>query len=158
MVLPDDPLPDCDAVVSVGHVLSYLSDEAAVEAAFVAAAAALRPRGVFAIDLCDLRYGEAVLRAAENPSKARVDDDWAVIARIAVPRANLFVREITTFIRNDDGAWRRDDERHENVLVDTSQIPALLAPLGLEVAVSPSFGDEELPEGLVTIVGERRAT
>jgi hypothetical protein len=110
---------------------------------------------VFAIDLCDLRYGEAVRRAAENPTKARVGDDWAVIARIAVLRANLFVREITTFIRNEDGAWRRDDERHENVLVDTCQIPALLAPLGLEVTLATSFGDEVLPEGLVAIVGQR---
>jgi len=157
LVLPDDPLPDCDAVVSVGHVLSYLSDEAAVEAALMAAAAALRPRGVFAIDLCDLRWGEAVGRAEENPTKGRVGDDWAVIARISVPRANLFVREITTFVRDADGAWRRDDERHENVLVDTSQVPALLAPLGLEVTVSTSFGDEVHPEGLVAIVGQRSA-
>jgi SAM-dependent methyltransferase len=157
LVLPDDPLPDCDAVVSVGHVLSYLSDEAAVEAALVAAAAALRPRGVFAIDLCDLRWGDAVSRAEENPSKGRVDEDWAVVTRISVPRPNLFVREITTFVRNEDGAWRRDDERHENVLVDTSRIPALLAPLGLDVTVSTSFGDEVHPEGLVAIVGERQA-
>jgi SAM-dependent methyltransferase len=33
LVLPDDPLPACDAVVSVGHVLSYLPDEAAIERA-----------------------------------------------------------------------------------------------------------------------------
>jgi len=157
LVLPDDPLPDCDAVVSVGHVMSYLSDEAAVEAALMAAATALRPRGVFAIDLCDLRWGEAVGRAEENPTKGRVGDDWAVLARISVPRANLFVREITTFVRNSDGSWRRDDERHENVLVDTSQVPTLLAPLGIDVTVSTSFGDEVHPEGLVAIVGQRSA-
>ena len=37
VVLPDDPLPDCDAAVSVGHVLSYLPDESAIERALVAA-------------------------------------------------------------------------------------------------------------------------
>jgi SAM-dependent methyltransferase len=88
LVLPDDPLPDCDAIVSVGHVLSYLPDEASVERALVAAAGALRPGGVFAIDLCDLRWGEA--RQTE-PSRGWVDDDWAIISRFSVPRRNLFV-------------------------------------------------------------------
>lgn len=154
LVLPDDPLPECDAIVSVGHVLSYLPDEASIESALVAAAAALRPRGVFAIDLCDLRYGEG-LPAGE--SKGRVGDDWAIVTRLSRPSANLYVREMTTFIRGEDGSWRRDDERHENVLIDTAQLSALLAQHGLEARVSPSFGDEVLPPGLIAIIGRRRA-
>lgn len=154
LVLPDDPLPDCDAIVSVGHVLSYLADEAAVERALVAAAAALRPGGVFAVDLCDLRWGTA--RRAQ-PSQGWVADRWAIVTRFSVPRRNRYVREMTTFLREDDGTWRRADERHENVLMDTSQVPGLLAPHGLEVRVSGSFGDEVLPEGLVAIVGRRTA-
>jgi hypothetical protein len=84
-----------------------------------------------------------------------VGDDWAIVARFSVPRPNLFIREMTTFLRDEDGTWRRDDERHENVLVDTSAVPALLARHGLEARVSTSFGDETLPVGLVTIVGRR---
>ena len=57
LVLPDDPLPEVDAIVSVGHVLNYLADEAAVERALVAIAGALRPAGLLAVDLCDLRWG-----------------------------------------------------------------------------------------------------
>lgn len=83
-------------------------------------------------------------------------EDWAVVTRFDLPLPNRFVREITTFLRQEDGRWRRDDERHENVLLDTARVPALLAPLGLEVAVRESFGDEELPEGLVAIVGRRK--
>jgi hypothetical protein len=109
---------------------------------------------VLAIDLCDLRYGEA-RRSGE--SVGRVGDDWAVVARNSVPRSNLFVREITTFLRDEDGTWRRDDERHENVLVDTSRLPGFLAGHGLDVRVAPSFGDEALPGGLVAIVGRRPA-
>jgi SAM-dependent methyltransferase len=154
LVLPDDPLPECDAIVSAGHVLSYLPDEAAVERALAAAAASLRPGGVFAIDLCDLRWG-AARRSQE--SLGRVGDDWAIIARFSVPRPDLFVREMTTFLRNEDGTWRRDDERHENVLIDTSRLPGFLAGHGLDVRVAPSFGDEALPEGLVAIVGRRPA-
>jgi SAM-dependent methyltransferase len=153
LVLPDAPLPECDAVVSIGHVLSYLPDEAAVERALVAVAGALRPGGLLAIDLCDLAWGRVRL---EPPNSGRVGDDWAIIAAFSVPEPNRFVREMTTFIREEDGTWRRDDERHDNVLLDTSRVPALLAEHGVSAAIGASFGTEELPEGLVTIVGRKR--
>jgi SAM-dependent methyltransferase len=152
LVLPEDPLPECDAVVSVGHVLSYLADESAVERALAAVAEALRPGGVLALDLCDLRYGE--LRRGD-PSSSRIADDWAIVTRFSLPSPNLFVREIAAFLRNEDGTWRRDDERHENVLVDTAAVPALLAEHGVQARVSESFGDEKLPDGLVAIVGRK---
>jgi SAM-dependent methyltransferase len=41
LTLPDDPIPAADAIVSVGHVLDYLPDAAAIERALVAIAAAL---------------------------------------------------------------------------------------------------------------------
>jgi SAM-dependent methyltransferase len=154
LVLPDDPVAECDAVVSIGHVLSYLPDEAALDRALAALARALRPSGVLAIDLCELRWG-TVRRDAANYS--RVEDDWAIVTRFSAPRPERFVREITTSLRNDDGSWRRDDERHENVLADTSRIPALLAAEGIVAEVRPSFGDEQLTDGLVAIVGSRRA-
>ena len=150
--LPNDPLPDCDAVVSVGHVLSYLPSERLLKAALVAAAKALRPGGLLAIDLLDLRYGDD-LRADET--RGRVGDEWAVVVKLSRPDERLYVREITTFVESADGSWRRDDERHENVLVDTARIPAFLATLGLEARVEDSFGEEELPPGLVAIVGSR---
>jgi SAM-dependent methyltransferase len=152
LVLPDDPLPECDAVVSVGHVLSYLSDEAAVDRTLAASAHALRPSGVLALDLCDLRYGE--LRRDE-PNSSRIADDWAIVTHFSLPRPNLFVREIAAFLRSEDGTWRRNDERHENVLVDTSAVPALLAEHGVQARVRASFGNEELPVGLVAIVGRK---
>ncbi len=108
LVLPDDPLPRADAVVAIGHVLNYLSDEAAVARAADAMAGALRPGGVLA------------------------------------------------FVRNQDGCWRRDDERHDNVLVDASQIVGLLRSRGVDVVLGTSFGVEELPTGLVTVVGSAR--
>ncbi|MBO0732268.1 MAG: class I SAM-dependent methyltransferase, partial [Acidimicrobiaceae bacterium] len=42
LTLPSDPIPEADAIVSVGHVLSYLPDEAAIDQALVAAARAIR--------------------------------------------------------------------------------------------------------------------
>jgi SAM-dependent methyltransferase len=150
--LPDDPVPECDAVVSVGHVLSYLPNESALEAALVAAANSLRAGGVLAIDLLDLRYGDDM---PVDETRGRVGDDWAVVVKLSRPHERLYVREMTTFIRNEDGTWRRDDERHENVLVETTRIPAFLAKHGLDARVAESFGDEELPPGLAAIVGNR---
>jgi SAM-dependent methyltransferase len=152
LVLPDDPLPECDAVVSVGHVLNYLPDDAAIERALVAAADALRPGGAFALDLCDLLYGQ--LRR-EEPNNGRVGEGWAIVTRFSLPRQSLFVRDIAAFLREDDGTWRRDDERHENVLVETAAVPLLLAEHGVEARLSESFGGEELPAGLVAIVGRK---
>ena len=62
---------------------------------------------------------------------------------------------MTTFIRNADGSWRRDDETHDNVLIDTSRVPALLASEGVEARVASSFGTAELPAGLRAIIGQR---
>jgi SAM-dependent methyltransferase len=149
-VLPDDPLPEADAVVSIGHVLSYLPDEPALDRALVAIAAALRPGGILAIDLCDMRWG-AVRESA--PPYVRVTDDWVLITQYATPAPDRFVRDMTTFVRNDDDRWTRDNEVHHNVLVDTSRVPALLAEHGVEAAVEPAFGTETLPDGLVVISG-----
>jgi len=66
------------------------------------------------------------------------------------------VRDIATFVRNPDGTWRRDDERHENVLLDTTLIPALLREHGVDVVVRTSFGSETLPTGLRSLVGRPR--
>lgn len=152
LVLPDDPLPAADAVVSVGHVLSYLADEAAIHRALAAIAGALRPGGVLAIDLLDRRYGDARRDAAPY---ARVEEAWALVTRYESPAPDRFVRHVTTFVAAGDDSWRRDDERHENVLVDTAGVPAVLAALGVEARVSTSFGGEPLPDGLVAITGRR---
>jgi SAM-dependent methyltransferase len=150
--LPDDPIPDADAIVGVGHALNYLPDEAAVDRALVGIAEALRPGGILAIDVCDLAWGEA---RRDWSSQGRVGDDWAIITQFSVPSANRFVREMTIFVKNDDSSWRRDEERHDNVLIDTTLVPGLLAQHGVEAQVRPSFGTEELPTGLRAIVGHR---
>ena len=150
--LPDDPIPDADAIVSVGHALNYLPDQAAIDRAFVAIAHALRPGGVLAIDVCDLEWGAARRGVATH---GRVGQDWAIITETSTPAANRFVREMTIFVKNDDGSWRRDDERHDNVLIDTTLVPGLLAQHGVEAQVRPSFGTEQLPIGLRALVGHR---
>ncbi len=152
LVLPDEPLPAADAILSVGHVVSYLDDRAAVERALAAIAAAVRPGGLFALDICDLEWGAA---RRDQPNYSRVEGDWAIVTVFSQPAADVFVRDITTFLRNGDGSWRRDDERHRNVLLDTTLIPTLLAGSGVDLTVQSSFGAETLPVGLRVVVGRR---
>jgi SAM-dependent methyltransferase len=153
VVLPDDPIPAADAIVGVGHPLNYLPDESAVERALVAIARALRPGGMLAIDLCDLEYGEA---RRNIPNFSRVADDWAIITEFSVPAPNHFVRQMATFLRVDTDSWRRDDERHDNVLIDTAPVPALLARQGVKATLSAGFAEEELSAGLRVVKGVKR--
>jgi SAM-dependent methyltransferase len=152
LTMPGDPLPPADAVVSVGHVLSYLPDAAAIETALAAAADALRPGGVLALDILDLDFGR--IRAGEPPF-ARVEDEWAIVTEFSTPAPDRFVRDITTFVPDGAGAWRRGGEHHENVLVDTSRLPALLAEHGVRASVGTSFGAAELPAGLRSVTGRK---
>jgi SAM-dependent methyltransferase len=153
VALPDDPLPEADAIVGVGHALNYLPDEASIDRALAAIADALRPGGVLVIDLCDLEWGRARM---DEPPRGWVGEDWALVTRFSTPTPDRYVREMATFTRNDDGSWRRDDERHDNVLMDTARIPAVLAEHGVDATVRASFGDEDLPAGLKAVVGSKR--
>ena len=152
LVLPGDPLPAADAIVSVGHAISYLADAAAIDRALVAMAGALRPGGVLALDVCDLEFGR--IRAGESPV-GRAGADWAVIAGFAAPAPDRVVRDITTFVPDGTGAWRRGGERHEYALVDTALIPALLGSHGVTATVGTAFGEAELPPGLRAVTGVR---
>jgi SAM-dependent methyltransferase len=152
LTLPDDPLPAADAIVGVGHVLNYLADEDAVWRTLTSLAAALRPGGILAIDLCDLAWSAA---RRNTPAKGRVTRDWAMITEFVVPRPDRFAFQLAVFTRNEDGSWRRDDERHDLVLLDTAGVPAILRQLGIEATIGNSFGSERLPPGLVTLVGTR---
>jgi SAM-dependent methyltransferase len=153
LTLPDDPVPEADAIVSVGHVLSYLPDEASITRSLVAIADALRPGGLIAIDICDLAWAAA---RSEPATIAWKRDDWALITETSSPSPDRYVREMAIFSRNDDGSWRRDDERHDNVMIDASTVPPLMADHGVDVTVGTGFGDERFPEGLRTIVGRKR--
>jgi SAM-dependent methyltransferase len=154
LTLPDDPVPEADAIVGVGHALNYLPSIVHVERALLALAQALRPGGVLAVDLEDLEWGA---RRANQPEQARLGDDWAIISRSDVPATDRFVRAMTTFVRTLDGSWRRDDEVHENVLVDVEAVRALLASEGVVIETRRALGAYELPIGLYAIVGWKQS-
>jgi len=152
LVLPDDPVPPVDAIVGVGHALNYLPDVAAVQRGLAALAGALRPGGLLALDLCDLEWGSARAGAV---GQGRVGADWAIVTQFSRPAPDRFERDLTTFVRLPDGTYRRDDEHHGNVLVDTAAVPGLLRDHGVTAVIGDSFDDPEhpLPVGLKSVVG-----
>ena len=141
LALPDDPLPEADAIVSTGHALSYIDTQARLEAALVACARALRPGGVLALDLEDLSTRDAQMA---RPPAAWVGEDWALFMERVSDGPTHFARVQTVFVREDDGRYRREHERHDNVLIDVpGVVPPLLEAEGLEVSVGLSFGDRD---------------
>jgi hypothetical protein len=109
-----------------------------------------------ALDLCDLEWGAARTGAV---AQGRAGDDWAIVTRFSQPTPERFDREMTTFVRQPDGSYRRDDEVHRNVLIDTATVPALLREHGLTATVGTSFADDKrpLPAGLKSIIAGRPA-
>ena len=150
--LPDDPLPEVDAIVGIGHPISYLPDAATIERALVAIAHALRPGGLLTFDICDLSWGTARRDAI---GQGRIGPDFAIITEFSTPSPDRFVRDMTTFLPNGDGSWRRESEHHENTLIDTSRLPERFAALGISAEIRYAFGEETLPEGLHVVVGTR---
>ena len=94
---------------------------------------------------------------AGSPNSGRVGEDWAIVASYSTPAPDRFVRRMSTFVRNDDGTWRRDDEEHVNTLIDTAGLPSLLAEHGVDATVSDSIGTYQLPGGLMAVVGRKAA-
>ena len=153
VALPDDPLPEADAIVSTGHALSYIDTQERLEAALVACARALRPRGVLAVDLEDLSTRDAQMA---RPPAAWVGEEWAMFMERVSDGPTHFARVMTVFMREDDGRYRRELERHDNVLIDVpSVVPPRLRAEGLEVEVGLSFGTETNMEGLMVVVATR---
>lgn len=155
LTLPDDPLPAADAIVAVGHPLNYLPTRDAIHRALAVMCAALTPGGILAFDICDLSYGRS--RTGEQP-RSWVREDWVLVTATEVPSPDRFIRRMTMFTRTADAAWTRTDEQHDNVLLDTAGLPALLAGHGVAATLSAAFGEEENPSGLVCVVGHKRAT
>jgi SAM-dependent methyltransferase len=153
VALPHDPLCEADAIVSTGHALSYLPSRELLEEALVACARALRPGGVLALDLEDLTTRDAQMA---RPPSGWVRDDWALVIERVSDGPDHFARVQTTFVREGDGRYRRELERHDNVLIDVhGVVPPLLEAEGLDVEVRRSFGAEANMEGLLVIVARR---
>ena len=154
LALPRDPVPPADAIVGVGHPINYLPSLDAIHQALGAMAAALRPRGSYRVGR--LRPRVRRRSAGDRPSRGWVPRRLDIAhPGSPLPTPDRFVRQMAMFSRNPDGTYQKDDERHDNVLLDVTTIPPLLLAHGVEATISTAFGEETMPEGLHTVVGRK---
>jgi len=132
--------------------MNFLPDLGAFDRALIAIAQAARSGGVVAFDVCDLEWARARKDAG---ALTRAEPDSAMMTTFSIPSPDRFIRDITTFLPNQDGSWRRDSQHHKNVLVDGAHIPPLLSEHGIDARINASFGAETLPDGLLAIIGQR---
>jgi SAM-dependent methyltransferase len=142
--LHDFPIPSgCVAVATTGEALNYAADPRAGLAAMQALAArvfaALAPGGSWLFDVSGpgragptgvakqfFRYPDWCLgmTATESEDRSRLD------------------REITTFVLEDGGRYRRTEEHHVLILYRPEEIMALLQDAGFELSI---LGDYRSP-------------
>ncbi len=154
LTLPEDPIPEADAIVAIGHPIAYVDTQEDLLLAVTALGEALRPGGLLIADLLEPAYGTA--RQGLPPLISR-GDGWFLTAEFSQPDSSSFVRSITTFVDDGEGVWRRDDERHHNVLIDMTRVIGALDAVGVEASVSSNCGSIGLPKGQVLLVGRRRS-
>jgi SAM-dependent methyltransferase len=148
----DGGLPHADAVVATGHVLNYLDQREEIGQALAELARAVRPTGVFAIDLMTERFCET---RDITQVHAKVEKDWAIVTRFSRPEPYRYDRLITVF-RWVNGSWKRSDEHHRNLTFDADEALRILRDNGIDASLRAAFGDERLPDGLVVLSGTRR--
>ncbi|NLF27407.1 MAG: methyltransferase domain-containing protein [Clostridiales bacterium] len=137
-----------DAVVSVCDGVNYLLTEARLRAFFRAARAAIRPGGALAFDISsrhklEKRLGNAFL------GEEREDIAYLWENRLDAQR-HLVKMDVTFFVREADGRYRRFQERHAQRAHSGEELVELLGEegfSGIEVfgdrTFAPPADDEE---------------
>ncbi|NJB69184.1 SAM-dependent methyltransferase [Desulfobaculum xiamenense] len=126
-----------DAVVSLFHVMSYMTTNADLRAAFGAAARHLRPGGVFVFDCW---YGPCVL--AEPPREARrtAQADGIRLERMTRPeldvRANAVSVHFELTVDREDEPPRTIRETHRMRYLFSPEVEGFMEEAGLALAES----------------------
>ncbi|MEV5411928.1 class I SAM-dependent methyltransferase [Thermopolyspora sp. NPDC052614] len=141
----DVPLPECDAVVSIGECLNYAfdprvgTDSTLLPDLFARVRRALRPGGLLLFDVC-------LVGTEPRPRVACTEgDDWMAVVHAAESSGTL-TRRITTFRRLGE-LWRRSDETHLQRLYTRDEITDALRRAGFTVRELASYGDHDLAPG-----------
>lgn len=138
----DVALPTASAVVAVGEVLNYAtaSDGGQLARIFERVFNALEPGGLFLFDLAGTGRGSVSQAFTESV-------DWAV-GMITTEHNDLLTRQITSFRRATDGAWRRGFEKHRLRLWAASDVSSKLVAAGFDATILDSYVGLQTPPSL----------
>lgn len=140
LVLPDDPIPEADAIVALGHVFNYLASKEEIDRGLTATT---KSAGYFLTDMLDLSYGNT---RQEPLDFFHEGDGWKLWTTNRFEAPNRVVRAMS--IETADGV---SEEVHVNVLVDVAEIANNLRARGMTVRTSSAFGGETLPPGFAVL-------
>jgi SAM-dependent methyltransferase len=150
------PLPQCDAVTSIGECLAYLFDgrggTGELRRLLQRIHEALRPGGALIFDLLEPRHPErmTVERGAWE------GEDWATIVQTEEDgKRRTLTRRITSF-RKVGRMYRRDHEVHRLRLYRRSDIAEELRRLGFRVRFLRGYGSLVFRRHQVGFLAQRR--
>ena len=131
-----------DAMVCGCDGVNYLLDDDALRAFFKSAHAAIRPGGALAFDVSSAWKLEHVLG---NSFFGEERDDIAYLWSNAFdPDGRTVTMDLTFFVRETDGRYRRFSEVHTQKAHDAGHLTELLEASGFELL--GSFGDRTFEE------------
>lgn len=145
------PLPRCRAVVALGEVLAYRTDDSRyyLPSLLRRIHAALEPGGLLAFDLAEIGTDR------DRQSSAVETDDWACLVRYEYDdRRDRLSRRITVF-RRAGRVYRRTHEHHVLQLYKPGQVAQQLRKLGFRVRLRRSYGDHSLLPGRVAFIARK---
>ena len=124
-----------DVVISLFHVISYLTATPALQAVFAAVSGHLQGQGIF---IFDCWYGPAVLTEGPEVRVKRMEDDRYRLVRVAepvmLPRENKVIVNYDMFIeRKSDGQILHFTEDHPMRYFSEPELAQLLTGAGQEI-------------------------
>jgi SAM-dependent methyltransferase len=155
----DAELPPAVAIAAVGEVLNYATDTRAgldaLEVVARRAHAALVAGGILLLDVATPgRNGPSLLRQQFHDRPQRT------LYMRAEERDGSLERRITLFTREEDGAYRRSDERHLLRLYEPRDVVAALDRAGFDTELHPYYpapsGQERPLPGWVVVLARPR--
>lgn len=123
------PLEPVDAVICFFGGLGFLNSAEGLRAGLTAIYQALKPGGVF---VCE-QFGEAKMR---NIFKGFRAGDWGDFVTIFYGESNpegQVRQSLTFFIKEADGRYRREEERHEIRIHPLAEVAETLRQVGFEL-------------------------
>jgi SAM-dependent methyltransferase len=130
-----------DAVISLFHVMSYLTSNEDLAAAFATVRAHLKPGGLF---IFDCWYGPAVLTTRPEVRVKRLEDGEIAVTRIAEPlmleNDNLIEVQYQVLVRDKRTAEVQElDESHRMRYLFRPELDLLLGGAGLSLVTSAEW-------------------
>lgn len=135
----DIDIPECDVVTSLGEPLNYLNSGPAIRRTLKKVFTALRQGGVFIFDVRHPSPKPPAIKETHRTSK-----HWFCHSRAEELKTCELVRHITTFRKNSNGSYRREEEVHRLKLFTRAEMSLWLRKIGFRVKMSRSYGSYKL--------------